>query len=582
MDIVDDAIENKKDDEIEKQKESESEIRKLRNLLEKLRSWDPTNRQKFLLTLIGVSLTAISIILTHVIQPPPPPYENNSQEVVKELTEISKHMESYIENGTLDIAELELHKAKILYNNLSNDDKQQLNSKYNEIYNKLGTAFLNLAKCKDKETNTEKSIAALNEAYIFSDSQITETLGNLGFAYIELSKIKNKKSNLMLAIKYLNESILKEPNKEGLKFAELLEYRGTAYGILSNVKLKGTNLALSLKDYENSLKIVNNLNLNTFDNDILFRIGILKGRIGETYRLMAQIGDQKENLERSITNNSEAENIFNNSNSDHYSLAFLKSNIGSLHLSLSRVDNPLSPIDEPRYHIKKAINNFNDILPVLEPCDFQYIETRSKLAMSQIWLSQTEPNWKSKDLVDNSIKILDSSLAFYLKNNCSINIAKTLSDQGFALYCRSIATGNETDLNEALNKFQIALKTLNLFDYPLDYAETKYNQGMAYERLAYLNNNKKKNLENARDCYEEAISAWKDNECILDSAYAENKLGNIYYDLSKVNRRNSEQYFANLDKAKLKYENALKTFDEDNYPEMEKIVEGNKKIVENS
>ena len=255
--------------------------------------------------------------------------------------------------------------------------------------------------------------------------------------------------------------------------------------------------------------------------------------------------------------------------------------MGSLHLSLSQIDSPLSPKDDPKYHIEEAINNFNNTLFILKTCDYQYIDAIDNLATSQILLSQTEPSWKSKYLINNSIDILESSLKFYLKNNYSIDIAKTMNDQGVAFYYRSMVTGREIDLTEALNKSQIALEMFKSFDLPLDYATAKFNQGMAYERLAYLNNYKRDNLEKARDSYKEAIRIWRDNECILDSAYAENILGNIYYDLSKISRKDSEDYFENLDNAKIAYDMALFTFTKEDYPEMHKIVEGNKKSAEN-
>jgi len=322
------------------------------------------------------------------------------------------------------------------------------------------------------------------------------------------------------------------------------------------------------------------LNQTNPSNETLFHISILKSHIGETYRLMAQIDNQQENLERSIRNNSESLNIISSINCDISGLAFIKRNKGSLHISLSRIDNPLSPKDDPRYHLLEAINDFNATLPILKSCEYQYAETRNKLAMSQIWLSQTEPSWNGKKLVNNSSEILESSIEFYSNNKYSIDLAKTLNDQCIALCYRSRLTGSIADLSEALNISQIALKTLNLSELPLDCAETKWIQGMVYQRLAYLNKDKK-NLERARDCYAEAIRTWKDNECTLDSAYAENILGNIYYDLSKISRKDSEDYFENLDNAKIAYEMALFTFTKEDYPEMHKIVEGNKKSVEN-
>jgi tetratricopeptide (TPR) repeat protein len=217
-------------------------------------------------------------------------------------------------------------------------------------------------------------------------------------------------------------------------------------------------------------------------------------------------------------------------------------------------------------------------LSIIEQCEYEKTVTRNDLARSKLLLSRVSPSLLELKLINESIDILGENLEIWKRNDYPIQIAETMNYLGYALCCRPRVTGNEKDLNEALNNFRLALEIRNSTDLPLDYAETIWNIGMAYEGLAKIDRNKKENLENARDYYIKAINVWLDNNCLLDCAYAENTLGNVYIDLSKTNRNARDE---NLENAGQAYGWSLSIFNEKDYPEMHKIVEGNMKNSEN-
>jgi tetratricopeptide (TPR) repeat protein len=515
-----------------------------------------------------------SIIAGLLFLPPSPP--DFTEEVAKNLTYLSERAEYYIEIGSFTPAIFECEKAIKLYNDSSdNIDKIKLKSVYSKIYKLLGIAFWELAMCQDKELNIEKSIMALKEANKIADNQSTDIYGNLGSAYIELSKVKNRKINLGVSLQFFNSSIEIEKNNESLDYARLLNDRGTAYRMLSSVELKKRYLDSSLKDYETALKVLETLNQSSHDNNTLFQIGVTKSQIGDTYRLLAEVENQRENLDKSINNNTNALKLFKNFNvNDRNDLALIKRNRGSLYYSLSQVDINLPQKDDYISDLNESINYFNIALSIIDQCEYEKTVTRSDLARSKLLLSEAYPSLLKLKLINESIDIFGENLEIWKRNDYPIQIAETMNYLGYALYSRSIVTGNEKDLNEALKNFKIALENRNMTDLPLDYAETIWNIGKAYEGLAKIDSNKKENLENASDNYKKAINVWLDNDCLLDCAYAENTLGNVYIDLSKVNRNARDE---NLENAKEAYNRSLSIFNEKDYPEMHKIVEGNMK-----
>jgi len=155
------------------------------------------------------------------------------------------------------------------------------------------------------------------------------------------------------------------------------------------------------------------------------------------------------------------------------------------------------------------------------------------------------------DLIDNfkelNNTITDDPVALYLLGNRADDIAQ---------YDIRIA-----DLEHiAIAAFSAALKIWNIEITPLDYAKTQNSLGIAFRRLAAVED-KAANAHKAITAYNEALTVRTPDKFPMDYGMTQNNLGNAYITLAEV-----EDKVANAHKAITAYNEALMVYTPDKFP----------------
>ncbi|MEM3525735.1 MAG: tetratricopeptide repeat protein, partial [Thermoplasmata archaeon] len=106
--------------------------------------------------------------------------------------------------------------------------------------------------------------------------------------------------------------------------------------------------------------------------------------------------------------------------------------------------------------------------------------------------------------------------------------------------------------------------------YPVEYATTEYNMGIAYAILAKVEN-RAENCKKAIECYQEALSVLTKERYPVDYATTQNNMGIAYAILAKVENRAE-----NCKKACQAFNEALTVFTEENFPQIHQMIVENK------
>jgi len=518
------------------------------------------NSKKIIVSLI---ITLIAALITSPFINDKIKHDNDIQETKKFMSNEIKYAQIQITEGFPEKAIQSCNMAIKEYNNLSTNDKERFKLEYSIVQYISGIAYYNISMCRDRCPNLEKAIQAFNESLFSNSPTYKDVLINLSVAYLDMSRIKNMEDNLNEAIRYINKYLyISEENDE---YVRALVIRGNAYRYLSEVRNKQENLKKSINDYESALTSLDNLNLSA-SGKYEIDLGDIRSNLGSSYRFLSEIEDPRNNLDKSMDNNSIALEILCGHSDE---LAHAKHNRGALYLTYYNyylLCNPLAEVnnEQLRYYLNKAIIIFNESLHIQDQCSLERIDTMINMEYAKVLLSGRSSNYKNK--IDDSIAMYKQVLLKYNKSEYPIKYAKINNYLGAAFFYRARVSKSEIDLIKSINYFNESLSVWNEDEYPLNHAETSKNLGLAYKELADVGDNKS-SLEKAKGAFRNAANIWQSDRCSMDYAYAEYLLGRTYLGIYKIDK----DYLSAIE-ATNAFQNSLSFFDEREYPEMSKSI----------
>jgi len=170
----------------------------------------------------------------------------------------------------LAIAEIEdlINKHK---NNIYENGSHLIRLKYGKLQYIRGLAYYNLSHCDKNYYNLVKSIEAFTEASRNTNSDspnYNDINNNIGVAYLDLCRIVNTDGNIKNATFFFNEYANRTSERDSTDYAKYLNNIGTTHRYLSEVRDTNNNIKKSIKEYEEALRIYENIGLSNSDKNI--------------------------------------------------------------------------------------------------------------------------------------------------------------------------------------------------------------------------------------------------------------------------------------------------------------------------
>jgi tetratricopeptide (TPR) repeat protein len=207
-----------------------------------------------------------------------------------------------------------------------------------------------------------------------------------------------------------------------------------------------------------------------------------------------------------------------------------------------------------QYEFEKAKIEFDKCLE-LPTKDIAYTNS------IRFWLAMTYADLGhyigKTEYLGKAIYVYQSFLDIWTEQNFPIDWAATQHNLGVAY--SELPTGDHREnLKRAIAYYENALRVRTEQDFPVNWAATQHNLGVAYSRLP--TGDREENLKRAIECYENALRVRTQRDFSLDWAMTQYSLGVAYSELQTGNQKN------NLEKAIQCFRNALKVWTEEKFP----------------
>ncbi|UCE22383.1 MAG: tetratricopeptide repeat protein [Candidatus Aminicenantes bacterium] len=207
-----------------------------------------------------------------------------------------------------------------------------------------------------------------------------------------------------------------------------------------------------------------------------------------------------------------------------------------------------------QYEFEKAMIEFEKCLELSKEDKILGNSIRFWLAMTYAdlghYLGKTEYLAKAIDVYRNFLYI-------WTEWDYPIDWAATQHNLGLAY--SELPTGDqERNLRRAIAHYENALRIRTEQDFPVNWAATQHDLGIAYSKLP--TGDREENLIRAIECYENALRVRTERDFPLDWAMTQYNLGVAYSELQTGNIKE------NLEKAIQCFRNALKVWTEEKFP----------------
>ena len=449
--------------------------------------------------------------------------------------------------------------------------------------NNLGSAYKNLAACRDRIENLQKAVECYLKALTVYTAattpfQFAATQSNLGNTYKNLAAGGPQLEYLQKTIEcYLQALTVYTPVSAPVQYATTQNNLANLYSTLPNGE-KAQNLLKAIECYHRALIIY------TPEADPL-QYAATQNNLGMVYATLPD-GDRVQNLRKAIDCYQQALR-FRTRQITPQDYADTQNNLAAAFISL--------PTGDRADHLRKAIEYYQQALTFysLENAPLVYAATQSNLGVAlyalpsgdraenlhkaidcyqqvlivytsesdplQYAAAQTElgaayaalPNGDRLENLDTAFACYQQALRFRTPEDTPLEYADTQHKLGSAYY--SLPSGDRLqNLRKAMECYQQALRFRTPEAAPLDYAATQNNLGAAYSALPTVD--RADNLRNAIECYQHALRFRKRESVPQDFAMTQKNLGNAYYELPTVDRADS------LGKAIEYYQHALTVY----------------------
>ena len=351
---------------------------------------------------------------------------------------------------------------------------------------------------------------------------------------------------LKSALQSLRDTIKGETNfKEKAKLYVAL---GNTYLLLSEHENQKDNLTSALIAFDEAEKLSD-------DPDIMEITENMKGFI---FFKLAFVEDRNDNLRCSIEHYKNALK-FRSKEADPYKYASTEYNLGNAYLSLRDGNG--------RENIMRAIKEFKEAYEVRknEPESVEFGVINNALGLSYLMLSEIANDAKeSATFLVEALSYFDTASKIFTLDKHPIDYAMIHNNIGVCFTkLAMLGVEREKNFKEGIKHYKYTLNVYTRDDFLEDYGTALYNIGIAYHNLSKVvpMPDKSEYLNEAEKYLKESVDTFDLDEYIDEFARGSYNLGVVYKDLAELYRK--EEF---LDKELTTFADALKGFSEDEQP----------------
>ena len=360
-------------------------------------------------------------------------------------------------------------------------------------------------------------------------------------------EIDNKSdAELKSALQSLRESIDKEESPS--EKAKLYVTLGNTYLLLSERENQKDNLLSALVSFDDAANLMR-------DPEILEIVENMKGFV---FFKLAFIEDRNENLRKSIKHYKDSLK-FRVKDKNPYKYASTKYNLGNALLSLRDGND--------RENIMQAIEEFQEAYEIRkeQPNSVEFGVITNAMGLSYLMLSEIAGDAKeSAAFLVKAVSYFDTASRIFTLDKHPVDYAMIHNNIGVCFTkLAMLGVEKEKNLSEGIKHYKDTLNVYTREDFLEDYGTTLYNMGVAYHNLSKVvpMPGKSEYLKEAEKYLRESADTF-DSDIYID-AFARGKynLGVVYKDLAALYKNNDF-----LNKELFAFTDALKGFSESKQP----------------
>jgi len=299
------------------------------------------------------------------------------------------------------------------------------------------------------------------------------------------------------------------------KYAMTQNNLGISYGNLAELEKTAENCRAAITAFQEALSV---RSLDRFP----IQYANTQRSLGNAYALLPEARDKVANCRLAISAYREALKV-HSLDRFPFDYAMTQNGLGIAYQMLAEVENKAD-------NCQQAIAAYHQVLKVYNLSDFakEYAMTQNNIGNAYQTVSDTEKEAVKKAANYNlAIEAYHKTLKVYSLDHFPIDYAMTQTNLGVAY--RRLAEGEEKAKNckLAIKAFQEALKIRTLDRFPMLYAKTKTNLGNAYGTLAEVED-RAENCTKAKRAFEEVLKVYTKEKLPEDYAIAMHNLEILY------------------------------------------------------
>ena len=353
-------------------------------------------------------------------------------------------------------------------------------------------------------------------------------------------------TELKSALQSLRENIEKEESSP--EKAKLYVTLGNTYLLLSEQENQKDNLLSALVSFDDAVNLMKNPEI----------MEIVENMKGFVFFKLAFIEDRNNNLRKSIEHY-ENSLKFRAKDKNPYKYASTKYNLGNAYLSL-RDGNE-------RENIMQAIKEFQEAYEVRreKPNSMEFGVIINALGLSYLMLSEIAGDAKeSAAFLVKAVSYFDTASLIFTLDEHPVDYAMIHNNIGVCFTkLAMLGVEKEKNLSEGIKHYKYTLNVYTREDFLEDYGTAVYNMGVTYHNLSKIvpMPGKSEYLKEAEKYLKESVDTF-DPDIYLDAfARGSYNLGVVYKDLAGLYKDNGF-----LNKGLAAFTDALKGFSEDKQP----------------
>jgi tetratricopeptide (TPR) repeat protein len=327
---------------------------------------------------------------------------------------------------------------------------------------------------------------------------------------------------------YVYNNILNHTPRETnqIVYANTQKKLGSIYSQVGLYEDKNNNLKLAIAAFSETLQVYT-FHQSPIDN------ALTHASLGNAYHSLANHENPIVNCKKAIQSYRESLRVFL-FNSHPLQYGAVQNNLGNVYKSLASIHHSLND-ESPIENWHKALNAYKESLKVYTahyPPMYAHLQCNIGTMHQNLAMYNEEIRFNT----DEALNAFDKAIEVYTKEKFPLKYANTKYNIGVAYMKLTDSELTEENRNIAINSFHEALKIYNLHDHPKEYANTQMNLGNVYPPLL-MKDFSSLDCKNAIHAYDEAMKVYTLQHSTFDYAMLQYSKGFAYSKLSGLEKK---------------------------------------------